>query len=140
MKTKHLISALLMSSLSTVIFAAPFFQAGNIFDGQRWRISSNSNENLASYYADGKQGDIKFSCKLEGDEIDQKPVLALLVPGKNFSTATKNNQAQILVKGENGPFIWTLTDEKQNNGNIKVFYSSGANVFIQCGGKKLQAV
>lgn len=135
MKIKHLICALLTCTASASLYAATFFQAGDIKNGQTWPITEASG--VASYYAEGKSGKVEFNCDLQGIiGHDNKPVKATLVPGKNFSNEY-NMPLTPLSEGVNGPFIWTLTDEKSDVGNIKVFYASGSNVTIQCYGKHL---
>lgn len=130
MKLNKLISAFIIgASFTSTLYAAPFFQAGNILDGQKVEIGSGSG--VASYYAEGKSGKIVFSCKLESDD---KKAEALLMNGKNFDN--KYSIGGLLKEGSNGPFTWTLTDEGENVGNIKVWYIKGSKVSVQCQGYK----
>ena len=131
MKTKLLFSVLPTLCLSTMVYAAPLFQAGNIEDGQKWTISDSTG--VASYFANGKSGKVEFNCNLRGNG---NAVKATLETGKNFANIY-NLPITELKKGKNGPFIWKLTNEKSDVGNIKVFYKSGKNVSIQCRGKKI---
>src|SRR5262245_4244005 len=127
MKIKQFILIPLMSFAVTSYAASALFQAGNIFQGQI--VSINKDSGLASYYADGKSGQIEFSCILTGDAPE-----ALLTPGKNFLNEY-NPIAIPLNKDTNSlKFIWTLTDKKEDNGNIKVRYLDGQNVTVQCSG------
>lgn len=130
MKSKLLIAALILSGVS-IVNAAPQFQAGNILEGQKWSFSEKTGG--ASYYADGKSGRIEFQCDLEGQGRD---IGALLRPGKNFQNKF-NKSFTSLKRGMNGPFTWTLTNEGENVGNIKIFAGSGSNLTIQCKGEKV---
>jgi hypothetical protein len=122
---------------STIALADYKFQAGDIEKGATWTISESTG--VASYFADGKSGTFMFVCLLNG-EPDRyclnNQVVARLTPGKNFSNS-QNPFAVVLTQGLNGPFKWTLTDTGENNGNIKVFYSCGDNVTVQCKGLKV---
>ena len=81
--------------------------------------------------ADGKSGQIEFTCDLQGlNDVEAK-----LRPGKNLANEY-NPFSVTLHAGKNGPFLWTLTDEHEGNGNIKIFYTKGSSVTIQCLGKK----
>lgn len=131
---RQLISVLFICGLTSVSYAALLFQAGNIEEGKKWAIDAKSG--VASYYADGKSGKVEFTCDLMGKvDSDGGEVKALLRTGKNFDNEF-NLPMTPLHEGVNGPFIWTLTDEKTDVGNIKVFYTSGSDVSIQCYGKK----
>ena len=133
MRIRSILGLLFSVSFTTFISAAPLFQAGNIVEGKKWAIDAQSG--MASYFADGKAGQVEFSCDLQGkNEIDEPK--ALLRTGKNF-TNEHNLFQTILSKGLNGPFIWTLTDTNADVGNIKIFYLSGEHVTVQCFGKKI---
>lgn len=131
---RPLLLSVLTCGIAITANAAPLFQAGNIEEGKKWSI--NQNTGVASYFAEGTSGQIEFTCDLQGQPDQQNhEVSALLRPGKNFANEY-NPFAVPLHAGMNGPFLWTLTDEHEKNGNIKVFYSHGSNVTVQCIGKK----
>lgn len=134
MKVKYLISTLALSSLAAISFAAPLFQAGNITEGKKVLIDANTG--IASYFANGNSGQVQFSCQLDGDIGVNGEPKAVMRPGKNFENGY-NLPLRTLSKGMNGPFNWTLTDQNADVGNIKIFYSSGSNVSVQCVGQKL---
>jgi len=118
----------------SVAQAAPLFQAGSIEEGKTWTINPTTGD--ASYYADGKSGKVEFHCLLSGQtDADGHPPQALLKAGKNFLNH-HNIPWDALNQGDNGPFIWTLTDNGENNGNIKIEYIYGSNVTVQCSGKR----
>jgi hypothetical protein len=134
MKLKHLFMCI-CAGFTVSAYATPLFQAGNIEEGKKWSINFGSG--TASYFADGNSGKVEFSCDLEGGTgLDGDKIKAVLRTGKNFDNEF-NLPITPLSEGVNGPFIWTLTDEGQDVGNIKVFYVSGSNVTVQCYGKKL---
>lgn len=124
----------LLSIFSVTVFAEPLpmFQAGNILT-QTPPYPIDNNSGVASYYADGTQGQIKFTCKLSGDESGPE-IHAWLTPGKNFANSD-NPVYTALSVGTNGPYTWTLTNTGENNGNIKVFYLTGNDVTVQCIGE-----
>lgn len=136
MKFKHAVQfSVVLLGLSSAISAAPLFQAGNIEEGKKWPIDAKTG--VASYFANGTSGKVQFNCTLLGVAADEDGVKALLRTGKNFDNAY-NLPVVPLNEGVNGPFVWTLTDEKADVGNIKVFYVSGNDVSIQCYGQKIQ--
>lgn len=95
-------------------------------------MSISRDSGVASYYANGKSGQITFTCELKSDT---KKVEALLTSGKNFDN--KKNIGGFLFEGINGPYTWTLTDEKEDVGNIKIHYLLGSKVTVQCRGYKV---
>ncbi len=127
---KFITTLFLVSGLTSAAYAAVLFQAGNIEEGNKWPISERSG--VASYYADGKTGKVEFYCDLQGMGNN---AYAMLRTGKNFDNKF-NTPMTVLYQGVNGPFTWTLTDEKSDVGNIKVYFTSGLDVTIQCYGKK----
>jgi len=136
MKIKQLITAVLLlaCSFTSITYASPLLQAGNIEEGKKWSIDAVNG--IRSYFANGNSGKVEFSCDLQGSvAIDGETVKALLRTGKNFDNEF-NLPMTRLHEGINGPFIWTLTDEKADVGNIKISYTSGSNVTIQCYGRK----
>lgn len=99
------------------------FQAGDIAMGQAVEIERNGGP--ASYYKDGKTGNISFVCSLNSQETN---VVAMVVPGKNF-----NPEMPIIIKsGLNGPYEWALRDNGESNGNIKVSLIEGQKATVQC--------
>lgn len=136
MKIRHLFGLfLVIQAVSSIAHSAPLFQAGDIEEGKKWSIDAKSG--VASYFANGTAGKVEFKCDLRGAAAGEEGVKALLRTGKNFDNEY-NLPVTPLNEGMNGLFIWTLTDEKADVGNIKVFYVAGSNATIQCYGKKIQ--
>ncbi len=118
---KKLLFVLLATSLSVAYAETPAnFQAGDIAAGQKWALSTE----IASYYKDGTSGTVKFTCDLEGSS----DVKAILYPGKNFN----GSPSAWLGLGMNGPYTWTLKDQGEVNGDIKIKLLRGSNATIQC--------
>jgi hypothetical protein len=132
MKINKMLACFWMMTASFSAYALATFQAGSIENGGTWTISDSSG--VASYYADGSEGSVLFVCTLRGEpdrNCKNDQLTARLSPGKNFSHL-QNPLATTLHAGFNGPFTWVLTNEGENNGNIKVFYKCGKDVTIQC--------
>jgi opacity protein-like surface antigen len=132
MKIKALaLSAILASMLyGTAAYANVEFQAGNIDDGQKWTLQALGD--TASYYKEGKSGNVKFTCELEPtDASDNSMLAAWLHSGKNFGILHQ----VLLKKGMNGSYTWTLEDRGETTGNIKVSLIKGdknKQATIQC--------
>lgn len=134
MRIQQIILSMTAASLAMAVNAMPFFQAGDIQVGNKVSISKESG--VASYFVEGISGQVEFTCDLQGQANQNESELsALLRPGKNFT----NEYNPVLISlhpGINGPFLWTLTDEGSKTGNIKIHYSNGTDVTVQCIGKK----
>lgn len=129
MKQHFIYSSLACLIIATSAHALPNTQAGDILVGAPFKL--NASNSPASYYADGTSGQIEFACKISGDG----DVHVTLTPGKNFDNYY-NAHFIPLTAGETVRQLWTLTDEKENNGNIKIAYGSGENVVVECKGIK----
>jgi hypothetical protein len=153
MKIKHLLTAVAITcsiASAPAIQAArlastpvaPKFQAGNITDGTPVQVTDTSG--LASYYADGTSGVIKFKCDVQpisGEKADPKApqVLAKLTPGKNFNNEY-NKSIFLLRQGTTEFFYWRLTPEGDaTNGNIKIAKLKFAkDINVQCKGAPIE--
>jgi len=122
-----LIAAMVTGSFFTIASFAKesqvFDQAGDIAEGLPYDFTQH-NGSIASYYKMGTSGTVTFTCVLTGYDPQ-----ATLYPGKNFSF---ENPSAVLESGMNGPYKWTLSDQHEDNGNIKVKLVKGKSVVVQC--------
>lgn len=120
-----IVTAVSMLSLAAVAQAATTLgQAGDIAEGKPFFLNKDSG--IASYYKDGTSGAVTFTCTLWSDTDDN--VAATLMGGKNFEF----NPGDVLKKGDNGPYTWTLSDQGDTNGNIKIDLIRGEEAIVQC--------
>ncbi len=115
-------AAVSVLSMASVTQAAILGQAGDIVVGKPYELNATSG--IASYYKDGNSGNVTFSCMLTGDNAK-----ALLYPGKNFNG---NPIAMLEADTINGPYEWTLTDQGESSGNIKIQLVQGKTATVQC--------